>query len=125
MELRWQDAYLQFSAAENEQQLFQQIAAYTKRLGFEYCCYGIRVPLPISKPVVAIFDTYPNGWMERYQEMNYLEVDPTVREGALSSNMIVWPEASASDATTLWSDARDHGLAVGVAQSSWASRGVS
>lgn len=124
MELRWQDAYLQFSAAENEQQLFQQIAAYSKRLGFEYCCYGIRVPLPISKPAVAIFDAYPNGWMERYQEMNYLEVDPTVRDGALCSNMIVWPEASSVDETTLWRDARDHGLAVGVAQSSWAPRGV-
>jgi LuxR family quorum-sensing system transcriptional regulator SolR len=63
MELRWQDAYQQFSAAEDEQQLFQRIAAYSKRLGFEYCCYGIRVPLPVSKPAVAIFDTYPTaGW---------------------------------------------------------------
>ncbi|CAG9215245.1 hypothetical protein BVI2075_60067 [Burkholderia vietnamiensis] len=53
MELRWQDAYQQFSAAEDEQQLFQRIAAYSKRLGFEYCCYGIRVPLPVSKPAVA------------------------------------------------------------------------
>ncbi len=35
MELRWQDAYQQFSAAEDEQQLFQRIAAYSKRLGFE------------------------------------------------------------------------------------------
>ncbi len=67
MELRWQDAYQQFSAAEDEQQLFQRIAAYSKRLGFEYCCYGIRVPLPVSKPAVAIFDTYPDGWMAHYQ----------------------------------------------------------
>ncbi|AOK31713.1 LuxR family transcriptional regulator [Burkholderia singularis] len=124
MELRWQDAYLQLSAAKNEQELFQQIAAYSMRLGFEYCCYGIRVPLPISKPAVAIFDTYPDGWMERYQEMNYLEVDSTVRDGALSPNMIIWPDADASDGTSLWSDAREHGLAVGVAQSSWAPRGV-
>ncbi len=34
MELRWQDAYHQFNAAANEQQLFQQISAYSKRLGF-------------------------------------------------------------------------------------------
>jgi LuxR family transcriptional regulator, quorum-sensing system regulator SolR len=124
MELRWQDAYQQFSAAENEQQLFQLIAAYTKRLGFEYCCYGIRVPLPVSKPAVAIFDTYPEGWMARYQEMSYLDIDPTVREGARTTNMIVWPDADSADEPQLWNDAREHGLAVGVAQSSWAARGV-
>ncbi|WDD91954.1 autoinducer binding domain-containing protein [Burkholderia sp. FERM BP-3421] len=124
MELRWQDAYQQFSAAENEQQLFQLIAAYTKRLGFEYCCYGIRVPLPVSKPAVAIFDTYPEGWMARYQEMSYLDIDSTVREGARTTNMIVWPDADTADQPRLWNDAREHGLAVGVAQSSWAARGV-
>ncbi|WP_323121208.1 autoinducer binding domain-containing protein [Burkholderia alba] len=124
MELRWQDAYQQFSAAENEQQLFQLIAAYTRRLGFEYCCYGIRVPLPVSKPAVAIFDTYPDGWMQHYQEMDYLSIDSTVRDGARSPNMIVWPDTSSADASQLWRDAREHGLAVGVAQSSWAARGV-
>lgn len=124
MELRWQDAYQQFSAAEDEQQLFQRIAAYSKRLGFEYCCYGIRVPLPVSKPAVAIFDTYPDGWMAHYQARNYIEIDSTVREGALSTNMIVWPDVDRIDPCPLWEDARDFGLAVGVAQSSWAARGA-
>ncbi len=124
MELRWQDAYQQFSAAEDEQQLFQRIAAYSKRLGFEYCCYGIRVPLPVSKPAVAIFNTYPDGWMARYQAQNYIEIDSTVRDGAMSTNMIVWPDVDRIDPCPLWQDARDYGLSVGVAQSSWAARGA-
>ncbi|KDB06836.1 transcriptional regulator, LuxR family [Burkholderia sp. lig30] len=129
MELRWQDAYDQLSAAEDEQQLFRLIAAYSKRLGFEYCSYGIRVPLPVSKPAVAIFDTYPDGWMAHYQAQNYIEIDSTVRDGALSTNMIVWPDldkagSSGAEASPLWSDAREHGLSVGVAQSSWAARGA-
>lgn len=124
MELRWQDAYQQFSAAEDEQQLFQRIAAYSKRLGFEYCCYGIRVPLPVSKPSVAIFDTYPDGWMAHYQAHNYIEIDSTVRDGALSTNMIVWPDVDQIEPCPLWQDARDFGLSVGVAQSSWAARGA-
>jgi len=124
MELRWQDAYQQFSAAEDEQQLFQRIAAYSKRLGFEYCCYGIRVPLPVSKPAVAIFNTYPDGWMAHYQAQNYIEIDSTVRDGTLSTNMIVWPDVDRIDPCPLWQDARDHGLSVGVAQSSWAARGA-
>ena len=61
MELRWQDAYQQFSAAEDEQQLFQRIAAYSRRLGFAYCCYGILVSRPDSHPAVALLYTYP-GW---------------------------------------------------------------
>ena len=48
MELSWQDAFQQFQAAGNEQRLFEQIASFAKRLGFDYCCYGIRVPLPVS-----------------------------------------------------------------------------
>ncbi|AJK49065.1 quorum sensing LuxR family sensor regulator [Burkholderia plantarii] len=124
MELRWQDAYHQFNAAENEQQLFQQISAYSKRLGFEYCCYGIRVPQPGSQPVVEIFDTYPPGWMAHYQARNYIEIDPTVRDGAASPNMIIWPDVDTAEEPSLWRDARDFGMSVGVAQSSWAARGV-
>ncbi len=124
MDLRWQDAYHQFETAQNELQLFQRIAAYSKSLGFEYCCYGIRVPLPVSKPTVAIFDTYPTGWMTHYLENNYLPLDSTVREGTRNVNMIVWPDVDAADEPSLWADARDYGLAVGVAQSSWVSHGV-
>ncbi len=124
MELRWQDAYHQFSAAENEQQLFQRIAAYSKRLGFEYCCYGIRVPLPVSKSAVAIFDTYPDGWMAHYQAQDYIKIDSTVRDGALTTNMIVWPDVDEVAPCPLWEDAREAGLSVGIAQSSWAARGA-
>jgi LuxR family quorum-sensing system transcriptional regulator SolR len=124
MELSWQDAYHQLQAAGNEQQLFEQIVIYAKSLGFEYCCYGIRMPLPVSKPAVAIFDTYPSGWMKHYQESRFLEIDPTVRAGMHSTGLIVWPEAKVDDAPRLWADARDFGLAVGVAHSSWAAHGV-
>ena len=101
MELSWQDAYHQLQAAGNEQQLFEQIAIYAKSLGFEYCCYGIRMPLPVSKPAVAIFDTYPSGWMKHYQESRFLEIDPTVRAGMHSTGLIVWPEAKVDDASRL------------------------
>lgn len=124
MELLWQDAYQQFRSAGSEQQLFTRIADFAKKLGFEYCCYGIRVPLPVSKPTVAIFDTYPAGWMKHYQDSNFLQIDPTVREGMNSTGLIVWPDAPPEDSPKLWEDAHDFGMAVGVAHSSWAARGV-
>jgi LuxR family quorum-sensing system transcriptional regulator SolR len=124
MEPYFHDAYQQFRAARDEHQLFQQIASFAKRLGFEYCCYGIRMPLPVSKPAVAIFDTYPSGWMEHYQASGFLEIDPTVRAGMQGAGLIVWPESTYHDAPRLWSDAHDFGLTVGVAHPSWAAHGA-
>jgi LuxR family transcriptional regulator, quorum-sensing system regulator SolR len=121
--LRWTDSYQQLREARDERQLFERIASVAKQLGFEFCCYGIRVPLPVSNPAVAIFDTYPAGWMKHYQDSHFIDVDPTVREGMTSTGLIVWPEAGAS-APRLWTDARDFGLRVGVAHSSWAAHGV-
>src|SRR6185295_14084644 len=76
--------------AEDENSLFKQIAAAGKELGFDYCSYGIRIPVPISRPAVAIFNTYPDGWMERYHNQGYLDIDPTVRRGVLSNVPIIW-----------------------------------
>ena len=78
--LRWHDGYEKLNEAKDERQLFERMSAVAKELGFEYCCYGIRVPLPVSNPSVAIFDTYPAGWMKHYQENNFIAIDPTVRE---------------------------------------------
>ena len=121
--LRWNDSYQQLREAEDERQLFEGIAGIARQMGFEYCCYGIRVPLPVSNPAVAIFDTYPDGWMKHYQDSKFIDVDPTVREGMTRSGLFVWPEATAN-APRLWADARDFGLRVGVAHSSWAAHGV-
>lgn len=121
--LHWNDSYEQLREAKDERQLFERIAHVVRQLGFEYCCYGIRVPLPVSNPSVAIFDTYPVGWMKHYQDCRFIEVDPTVREGMSSTGLIVWPEATANS-PRLWAEARDFGLRVGVAHSSWAAHGV-
>lgn len=123
-DLYCQDAYRQFSAATDEHQLFQGLASFVKKLGFEYCCYGIRMPFPVSKPAIAIFDTYPPGWMIHYETSGFIDLDPTVREGMHHTRLIVWPESSDGDASQLWSDAHDFGLTVGVAHSSWAAGGA-
>lgn len=121
--LRWNDSYQRLREAKDERELFERIASIARQFGFDYCCYGIRVPLPVSNPSVAIFDTYPEGWMKHYQDSRFIEVDPTVREGMSNTGLIVWPEATAN-APRLWAEARDFGLRVGAAHSSWAAHGV-
>jgi LuxR family quorum-sensing system transcriptional regulator SolR len=124
MEWHWEDIYCELRAATTEQQIFHQITVCAKDLGFDYCCYGIRVPVPVSKPAVAIFDTYPDGWMKHYKECGFLAIDPTVRQGMRTADLIVWSEAAFASAPRLWSDALDHGLTVGAAQSCWGAHGV-
>ncbi|SDG66914.1 autoinducer binding domain-containing protein [Paraburkholderia phenazinium] len=124
MEPRFHEAFEQFRTSRDECQLFQKIAAFARQIGFEYCCYGLRLPVPVSKPAVSIFDTYPRGWMAHYQASGFLNIDPTVSAGMRRTELIVWPEAARDDASRLWSDAHDFGLTVGVAHSSWAAQGA-
>ncbi|AXE94931.1 autoinducer binding domain-containing protein [Paraburkholderia sp. DD10] len=124
MESYFDDAYQLFRSAKDEYELFEKIASFAERLGFEYCCYGIRMPLPVSKPTVAIFDTYPPGWMTHYHVNRFLDIDPTVRAGMRSADLIVWPQSTHDEAQRLWSDARDFGIKVGVAHPSWTTHGA-
>lgn len=124
MESYFQDAYQSFYAARDEYALFEEITSFANKLGFEYCCYGIRMPLPVSKPAVKIFDSYPSGWMAHYRTCGFLDIDPTVRAGMRNTNLIVWPHTMYDEAPRLWSDAMDFGIKVGVAQSSWTAHGA-
>jgi LuxR family transcriptional regulator, quorum-sensing system regulator SolR len=124
MESRFQDAYQSLATARDENDLFAKTASFAQDLGFEYCCYGIRIPLPVSNPTVRIFDTYPPGWMAHYRANDFIDIDPVVRAGEQSASLIVWPSTSQDDARRLWSDAHDYGIKIGVAHSSWTVRGA-
>ena len=50
------------------------------QLGFDYCAYGLRMPIPLGNPQVAILCNYPTAWMERYDTCGYLAIDLTVRQ---------------------------------------------
>ncbi|EIL95975.1 MULTISPECIES: autoinducer binding domain-containing protein [Rhodanobacter] len=124
MDLHWQDVYQQLGAARNEHELFFSVAGIARELGFDYCCYGVRVPYPVHKPRTAIFDTYPAGWMDHYRDSGYLDVDPVVQAGLLSNELVVWPQTMRGEAHRLWADACEYGIRTGVACSSWGQHGV-
>jgi LuxR family transcriptional regulator len=104
--------------------IFVRMAAAARALGFEYCAYGLRVPIPASRPQVFMVNDYPQDWQARYTEANYVVIDPTVRHGRHCLAPILWSDAVFADAPLLWGDARSHGLCVGWAQSSIDSQGV-
>jgi LuxR family transcriptional regulator len=121
----WQEDQVHaLSTINNEHRLFEMLVLLARDLGFDHCAYGLRMPLPLSGPRVVMFNNYPARWQLRYQQENYLAVDPTVRHGMRSLLPIVWSDEVFASARDFWEDARSFGLQIGWAQSSRDQNGV-
>src|SRR5882672_2629103 len=112
--MTWADDLLwDLDSADNEEVVFAHVERSAHNLGFEYCAYGMRLPVPVTKPRIIMHNNYPKAWQERYAAKKYLEVDPTVQHGRRSQQPIIWNDEIFSGAPDLWGDARDIGLRVG------------
>lgn len=115
----WQeDRFNALLSIESEQELFSRVVDLAKELGFEYCAYGIRMPVPVSRPHVAMFNNYPQKWQQCYNTRGYLQVDPTVQHALKSTLPVVWSNKLFEPAQEMWEEARSHGLRVGWTQAS-------
>lgn len=103
--------------ARNAQQVFAQVEAAARHLGFEHCAYGMRHPLPLARPKFALLNNYGTAWQQRYLEAGYLRIDPVVAHGARSLEPVLWDDALFLGARQMWDEARGAGLAVGWSQS--------
>jgi LuxR family transcriptional regulator, quorum-sensing system regulator SolR len=122
----WQEEQVQsLLSSASAEDLFRQLTVMARGLGFDYCAYGIRMPLPISEPKTEMFNNYPGVWQKCYQEQNYLAVDPTVVRASRSTMPFVWSDELFSSARNLWEDAKAHGLEFGWAQSCRDVQGIS
>lgn len=115
------DALLKITS---EDVLFKYIASIANEMGFEYCAYGVRMPVPVSRPAFALFNNYTPEWQKYYQEHQLLEVDPTVHHGLKSTLPLLWSPEVFSSAPQLWEEARAHGLRFGWAQSARDANGA-
>ncbi|QDQ25972.1 LuxR family transcriptional regulator [Chitinimonas arctica] len=121
----WQKDLLSAQEGLNcEHALFKQIEIAAVALGFEYCAYGLRVPLPLSNPKMIILNNYPVAWQQRYQEQGYLRRDATVLHGQHSQTPIIWSDQVFASVAEMWDEAQAFGLRHGWAQSSCTANGV-
>jgi LuxR family transcriptional regulator len=122
---KWQsDMWHIVECATCEKSIFEQITIATKQLGFEYCAYGLQLPLPLSAPKVVVLDNYPYAWKARYASAQYLKVDPTVLHGRHSQEPLTWTESLFSKTPELWEEAQSFGIRVGWSQSHLDTLGV-
>lgn len=121
----WQEDQLHaLLSARCERKLFDALAAAARAMGFDYCAYGLRMPLPLTRPRTVVMSNYPAGWQRLYQEKNYLETDPSVTAASRSCLPTVWSDRLFAEARELWDNARSFGLKHGWAQFSATSDGV-
>lgn len=117
--LSWQDVHTQaLLTARDEVTFGTALAQASSVLGFEYSAFGMRMPLPVSKPKFLMANNYSSAWQERYAKENYLAIDPTVAHGLQSVLPVVWSDKLFGATPEFWEDARGHGLQIGWAQSS-------
>ncbi|MBC7488688.1 MAG: autoinducer binding domain-containing protein [Glaciimonas sp.] len=122
---KWkEDDFHTLSKKLSEQEFFDYFSARATEIGFEYCSFGMALPLPLNNPKFIVHNNYPEKWWLIYQSKNYLSVDPTVRHGLSSVAPILWNEKTFVAAPEMWEDAREHGLNYGWAQPARDTRGT-
>jgi LuxR family transcriptional regulator len=104
-------------AKSTPKESFDRIAQEARTLGFEYCCHGLRIPLPITRPRTVFLSNYDPAWERRYHEMGYIDIDPTVAHGMRSSQPLTWSDEFFAGVPEFWREAQAHGLRHGWAQS--------
>ncbi|MEX3960420.1 LuxR family transcriptional regulator [Trinickia sp. EG282A] len=107
----WRETYLNsVAAAKSEADMFRELAAAARELGFDHCSFGIRVPFPVSKPQFTLQSDYPDAWVERYVSHNYFAVDPTVRHALTQSHPLIWRADNQTQSAEFWEEAAHFGL---------------
>lgn len=121
----WLEDLLAVTNCKNDEHIvFDKLVAAARALGFDYCAYGLRVPLSLSNPKIVILNNYCTAWQERYASQNYLQIDPTVLHCLHSQIPLVWSDEVFALTPTLWVEAQSFGLRVGWSQSSLDPFGV-
>jgi LuxR family transcriptional regulator len=124
MKIRLVDPFDFSAAARTPDQLFQRFVTAARQLGFEFCGYNTRLPLPVTRPRVVTFSNYPLEWRRRYIERDYVDIDPAVQLGSRTSVTLLWTDELFSACPKLWQEAQTFGLRYGWCRSCFDSSGV-
>lgn len=103
--------------AKDKSAFFAALQTAVQTLGFKYCAYGVRSIYPISSHKTQFINNYSDDWNQTYQDNNYLDVDPTVKHGLRSTQVLFWQDCIFKEAPNFWEEARSFGIKQGISQS--------
>jgi LuxR family transcriptional regulator len=121
----WQDDLFSLALSDgSEQEIFDRVALFAKEIGFDFCAYGLQMPIPVSSPKVFMVNNYANAWRQQYANAGYLAIDPTVQHGRTSMSPISWSSRDQKGHRDFWDDAVAHDISYGWCQSSFTRTGI-
>lgn len=109
---------------DNDRTMFEKVAEWAKELGFEYCAFTIRSPIPLSNPSTFVATNYPESWQSAYAHHDFISIDPVIKLGLRSEEMFVWSDSLFSEAKAFWKAARESGLRHGLSIPTRGTHGV-
>jgi LuxR family transcriptional regulator, quorum-sensing system regulator SolR len=113
----WQASQLRVAdAASGAEGTFAAILSEVRRLGFQYCSFAMKAPVPVVSPPVLWCSNYPDAWQKRYEEQAYVRRDPTVIHAVMSDEPLLWSDELFADCEEIRVEARSFGLVYGWAQ---------
>ena len=113
----WQSRQLrQISSGGTSQDSFDLVIAEANRIGFEFCSFGMKAPVPLVAPRATWCSNYPLAWQQRYDQMGYMLRDPTVAHALVSDEALVWTDELFAACPELRAEAHEYGLAHGWVQ---------
>ena len=121
----WQSDQLRLvRCAGSSEASIETVLSEVNKLGFRYCSFGMKGPLPLATPRALWRSNYPIGWEKRYQEQDYVRCDPTVALAAVSDSVVLWSDELFATCPQMREEARSFGLIHGWAQPRRDAQGI-
>lgn len=119
------DPFESLQSCGTVEELHAATAVISKRMGFEHFLYAVQVNTSLTRPYQFVLSGYPKQWREHYIEMNYQEIDPTIRHCSTRVTPIAWHNQvfKERDPARMLSEAKDAGLVHGASFSVHGGRG--
>lgn len=85
-------------------------------LGFSQFLYGLRLPVPLTRPCQLILSGYSTQWRSRYDEQCYMATDPVLQRAIGSPLPVEWDRVDRSQPRNaqMFAEAAECGLVHGI-----------
>ncbi len=97
----------------SEEALHREIASSANALRFDFWMFGIRLPVPFSRPAVEARGDYPLTLQMRFRNPVTTESDPILRHCRTSSIPLLWSTETPASDHQYWSEVKAQGIRYG------------
>jgi len=103
--------------AKTGDELVTAVSEIVRDIGFDTFVYGALIPNDQNDPDVAVVTSMPSEWVERYDRMSYIEVDPRVQTCLSHVTPFLWESRRSYGprADAFLKDGAKYGLRSGIA----------